>query len=562
MRRLLLVCALLCCARPRQAEPLAFLELQSEHFTLRTDLAEPQAHQAVAQLELVRAALIAASTWRRPTPLPGRLNVIDLASKDELEEFVREGIVGFVTADAFGERILVMSADQSPEEQTVLKHEMAHVISNEALLRNPRWLSEGIACYLETLRFDRGAHKIYVGEPSADRIAFLRAHPVGDLGSVFAMGSEALSLSAEAGFAYESAAWLLLHFLANQRAERLEAFLARLGRAEDPRQAFAAEFPDLGEAALQEQLAGYLAGGAYVSYSIPEPQVDGAASSRVLPRAEVHALRADLLRISPGYPRTPERTARMQTELSLALQDDPGNPLALELSESGDAEAATHLHPDDWRAWVLLADRNQNAPAAIARAAKLAPDNAGVLSRLAWAEAAAGQRKKAIEHARRANELSPGRTVHLDTLASLLAKAGRCDEAIRTEQRAIEVLPDTAPPDAAGELRARLSQMETRCGRTPSQVEMEETDAPDTAPVRKSCGEPPRLAAPPKGTITAEYTVREDGSVAEVAMSGSATEAVLRAFKAFVRSCSYQPATRGGKPVAARIRQDLSLGRR
>ncbi len=96
---------------------------------------------------------------------------------------------------------------------------------------------------------------------------------------------------------------------------------------------------------------------------------------------------------------------------------------------------------------MRAADRNDNDRDAIAHVARLAPDNAGVLSRQAWADWKAGHHKKAIDHAhaRRANELAPGRSVHLDTLASLLAMAGKCDEAIPTEQRAIEVLPDTAP---------------------------------------------------------------------------------------------------------------------
>ena len=562
MRRLLLFCSLIACAhRAPPADPLAWIELESEHFTLRTDLAGPQAREVVAQLELVRAALIGVSSWRRPTPLPGRLQVIDLATKKELEEFAAEGIEGFVSADAFGERIMVMSAEQAPEEQTVLKHELAHVISNEALVRNPRWVAEGIACYLETMRFDRAAHRVFVGEPSRDRVAYLRRFPVTDFGPVFAMGSEAVSLGPEAGFAYESAAWLLVHYLASARATRFESFLSRLGRGEDPKKAFAAEFPDLAGAKLREEIERYWKEGKGVAYAIAEPEIDGSAALRSVSRAEVHALRADLLRISPGYPRTPERAARQAAELQLALQDDPGNPLALELTDAAEAEAATRAHPDDWRAWVLAADRNDDDPSAIARAARLAPDNAGVLSRLAWADWKAGHHKKAIDHARRANELAPGRSVHLDTLASLLAMAGKCDEAIPTEQRAIEVLPDTAPAGTADDLRARLTNMETKCGRTPSHVDLAQTDY-DVAPVRKSCGEPPRLARAPRGRITAEYTVREDGSVGEISMSGNATSEVLRAFKAFVKSCSYQPATRAGKPIAARIKQDLSVGKR
>src|SRR5438105_4094028 len=195
MRRAALLCLALACARhPRAADPLAFIELQSEHFVLRTDLAEPEAREVAAQLELVRAALIATS-WHNAKPVPGHVQVIDLAARSELQEFAAEGIDGFVTSDAFGERILVMSAEQSPEELTVLKHEMAHVISNEFLVRNPRWVAEGIACYLETMHFDRASHKVSVGDPGPERLAYLRHVPQLDFGAVFATGSEAMSLS-------------------------------------------------------------------------------------------------------------------------------------------------------------------------------------------------------------------------------------------------------------------------------------------------------------------------------------------------------------------------------
>jgi hypothetical protein len=137
--------------------------------------------------------------------------------------------------------------------------------------------------------------------------------------------------------------------------------------------------------------------------------------------------------------------------------------------------------------------------------------------------------------------------------------AGQCAEAIPIEQRAIEALPDTAPAGAAEDIRARLTNMETKCGRKVSQLDMPQADY-DVAPVRKSCGAPPRVAAP-EGPVTAEFTVREDGSVGDVSMSGKASSEVLRALKAFVKSCSYRPATRDGKPVAARIQQDLSLGK-
>jgi tetratricopeptide (TPR) repeat protein len=559
MRRALALLLSLACVKARPVEQQKWSELTSEHFVLRTDLDEPAAREALTQLELVRSALIGVA-WHAKNPLQTRLLVIDLASEAELREFAGEGIDGFAATDAFGEPMIVMSADQPPEQLTTLKHELAHAVSNEFLARNPRWVAEGIACYLETLRFDGAAHTVVVGEPSRERLAFLARFPLGDVGAVFATGSEAVSLSPEAGFAYETDAWVIVHFLANARRDRFDAFLTRLARAEDPAKAYAAEFPDLQPAALQAQIERYVKDGQYVRYTAKEPAPPAPAAIAPLPRSEVHALRADLLRISPGRPPSPEREAKMQSELALSLQDDPGNPLALELSQEAPADAATRAHPDDWRAWLVYAQRHDNDGAALAKAAKLAPGNALVFALLAWAENAAGRRKQAIEDARRANELSPGRSMHLDTLASLLAGAGKCGEAIATERRAIEALPDTAPAAFAGELRARLTQMELRCGRTPTHLEMAQEERPDTEPVRKSCSAPLGVAGPV--TVTAEYTVREDGSVGDVSVTGKAPQAVLHAFRSFLRSCSYEPATKDGKPVPARMRQDLTVGKR
>ena len=557
MRRALLLCLALACVRARPVDQQQWIELQTQHFLLRTDLDESRAREVVQQLELVRASLIDVA-WHAQKPMQGRLTVVALADSDEFHELVREGVEGFVTADAFGADLVVMSAERPPEELLVLKHEMAHVLSNEFLLRSPRWVAEGIACYLETLRFDNAKHTVVAGEPHPGRVHLLSSSWPPNFRAVMEAGSEIASLSPEEGVAFESAAWLLVHDLANRRAERFSAFLGRLARAEDPKKAFAAEFPDLvSDDALLAEMDNHIHHGEYTFYTRPQPSVTAEASLRSLPRSEVHAMRADLLRVSPGSKRD---DAKIKAELALALQDDPGNPLALELSQGADVDAAPKAHPDDWRAWLVYAQRHDNDGPALQKAVKLAPDNALVLALLAWSENAAGRRKKAIEYARKASDIAPGHSMHLDTLASLLAGAGRCGEALATERRAIEVLPDTAPGGLGQELRARLTQMELKCGKTPAHLEIVQEERPDTEPVRKTCTGALGVSGP--ATVTAEYTVREDGSVGEIEVTGKAPQDVLRAFRSFLKTCSYEPATKDGKPVAARMRQDLTVGKR
>jgi hypothetical protein len=163
----------------RSTDLLNWSELQSEHFQLRTDLTPEDARQAIADLELLRAALLAAG-WHSSLAGQGRTLVVELASGAELREFAHKGIEGFVATDAFHQPIMVVSADRDLDDQQVLEHELAHVITNAFLVRNPRWVAEGTACYLETLKLDRKRKKLFVGGVNADRIVFLQRYPVLD----------------------------------------------------------------------------------------------------------------------------------------------------------------------------------------------------------------------------------------------------------------------------------------------------------------------------------------------------------------------------------------------
>jgi hypothetical protein len=223
VRRLCLFLAVLCaCAAMRSTDPLNWSELQSEHFQLRTDLTPEDARQAIADLELLRAALLAAG-WHSSLAGQGRTLVVELASGAELREFAHKGIEGFVATDAFHQPIMVVSADRDLDDQQVLEHELAHVITNAFLVRNPRWVAEGTACYLETLKLDRKRKKLFVGGVNADRIVFLQRYPVLDYSTLMQTGREVEEMTPEAGYAFETGAWLLVHWLVDTRAKRFDA---------------------------------------------------------------------------------------------------------------------------------------------------------------------------------------------------------------------------------------------------------------------------------------------------------------------------------------------------
>lgn len=542
-----------CAHVSRSTDPALWVEVTTEHFVLRTDLPPDDARKAAADLELIRSALLAAA-WHSSKEAGGRTQVVELADDRELREFAKKGLEGFVASDAFDEPIMVVTASQ--EEQQIFKHELSHVVTRGYLVSKPRWVDEGIATYLETLKLDRGSGNFEVGRLSRDRLAFLRAYPVLDYTSVLHTGREAELMDAQAGYAFESAAWLIVHYLVDTRPQRFDAFLGRLARGERADQAFQAEFIDLDEATLRSAIATYWKSGlAQIGTGHVQPWT-GPIELQPMDPAEVYALRADLFRLAPGY-RIGERTGPMQAEIDRALAIDPGNPRALELSRDADPAPAIAAHPDDWRTWVLVADRKKD-PAAIEKAARLAPENAGVLARLAITDANRGAASQALAHALRAAELAPGRSDILDVLAQALSVNKRCDDARDVEQRAIDALSDAAPPSAVRMLGQRMEWIAVNCGARDVQRQIV------TRVVRKGCTRPlPRATSRDhvEGGIRAEFTIREDGTVADVVLKGSATARLMEAVKKHIESCTFEPTLDGGKPIAVQSTIEVTFQR-
>jgi len=113
------------CARElRSRNPQAWLELSSEHFTLRTDLEEHEARAAIADLELLRSAMLAAG-WSKKSMSLGPIAVVALANGHELQEFLRDGLDGITTLDPFGERLILIGEGNRVLSSEVMKHELA-----------------------------------------------------------------------------------------------------------------------------------------------------------------------------------------------------------------------------------------------------------------------------------------------------------------------------------------------------------------------------------------------------------------------------------------------------
>jgi tetratricopeptide (TPR) repeat protein len=192
----------------------------------------------------------------------------------------------------------------------------------------------------------------------------------------------------------------------------------------------------------------------------------------------------------------------------------------------------------------------------IEKAVRLSPENPGVLFRLAFVEQKAGKGNLALQHAARAVEVAPGRPDVLDALAQIQAANHRCSEALETEQRAIEAFPDSATAGAPAALRTRLREITNHCNQAPAQSNVSQRVL--LRPVLKACsGKAPRPESP-RDSLVARLTIREDGTVSAVAVSGEASKTLMATFKRYVESCTFEPVVVDGKPTPLETTLEMS----
>lgn len=443
----------------------AWREVRSEHFRLLTDAPAPEARALARELEAVQLA-VRSALFRTPPPVPGRVPVIAFSDAGQYRTFAPGGAAAYeVVVD--GRATLVLSRSSGDAARIAIAHELAHHVVGRVFVRQPRWFSEGIAAYLETL----GGGELAVGKVPQHRLAAVTPWP-GGLGEVLQ------ARGALAGARAQGLAWALVHFLAHTRAQEFARLQARLARGADPAAAWLEAFPvwrpdDAAQmAALDAEVGAYVGRGKLRSRPLSIPSFEPELEERPLPPAEVHALRLSLPRRAPAGAALADAG---RAELDEALAEDPANPVALRtLAASRPAEAralaarATAGHPDDPRAWLLAAAYAPDPDArekAYRRAVELAPEHPAALNDLAWFLALTERAQEALPLARKAAAVSPTSAPILDTYAGVLQALGKCKEALPVQQRAVELLPETADAAERRPYEERLSVLEASCGK-------------------------------------------------------------------------------------------------
>jgi hypothetical protein len=457
-------------------------EVTSAHFQVRTNLDETEARTAVLDLERYRAALLA--RWKHPELMEGaKARMVIYADPSDFREHGARSYDGFFRSGR-GQPLLVEARGTFTQDGLGLAktnaHELAHHVDAAVLLRQPRWLNEGLASYLSTVTVADG--KAVFGRGQIDFVQAAHMYKPLTVEELFGWDTLDVSKLGDGQLSrYYVWSWAWVTYLENERRAEFDDFLGRLARAEEPRAAFSAAFGNLDDAktavAVRELLTRILP-----TEEVALPAVSPALTTRPLTPAEYHAMEANVWRSAPGTWTEAQSLQFARGELAQALASEPKNPEALALAVEIGPEAErlaharelTHVRPDDGAAWILLADalgtgaeaRDERGQA-FGQALAHAGDNPYVLTRVS-AHLMNGNPKLALELSTHAVKLAPYDVHTVEVLGFAEAANGACEQARRDGTRALDLLSERAPKAARDGIAHEFEQILSSCQPKPA----------------------------------------------------------------------------------------------
>lgn len=412
-----------------------WLALETPHFVVRTDLAEPAAREIADSLEWMRAALLTLA-WTGAKDPRGRTQVVVFARPSDFQRYVGLPMAaGIAVSHTGSERTLAFTPGPDGGIPNVAVHELAHDLSQWFMPVQPRWFAEGLAVYLENTRFDPKTRRATLGGVSSDSADWLRETGVLVRSSRLFSMRESLQEDPRETASFYASAWLFVHYLINHEGEAFSRYQAKLAQLVPPHAAWQASFGDLSLDELDQRVIDYAQSTEFTTLSAVIEREPFELEPRVLTQAEVHGTLARLSSLLG------QEVSRRETLEALRL--DPAEPSALAVRFEALAPDATDerralarravaAHPELADAWILAARAEppgDERDAAVARARELAPDHPGVALLLAEDAVRGGEPRAALAHTTLALRRSPLTADLLALHVRALGAHGRCTTA-------------------------------------------------------------------------------------------------------------------------------------
>jgi len=461
-------------------------EIQGPHVVLRTDLGAGAAKEAALTVERFRAQIIAAAWPRATLPASDRIGVTVFGNGLDFERHFGRNLAGvffhdlppFAVMYGHPETWEHRASLSTPETTSILRHELVHHLAASIYRRQPRWFSEGLAQFLETVRTGEDGKTVVVGAANLEAMRKYRAFRAVRVADALAWSGKLDAMPEGTIHGLYGLSWVMVHWLYNEHPAQFEQLQGLLARGIDPDKAWKVILPGLSTPDLDQALTQYIKHGNYKEYLAPFVDPAPGLQESPLSEADVHAERARVA-LAAARSRTDRSSHQQeaQREVATALALDPSNASALALQfrlgaprdRAAIARRLTEVQPEDGRGWLLLGEALKDTGAAAERetalrkAVALRPDDPSALNGLAWLYMQQGKASEAAPLITRAIQIAPYDPNMLDTLAAVQALLGRCSEAAASQARAIDALPDGVPSARRRDFEGRLDRYRTGC---------------------------------------------------------------------------------------------------
>ena len=329
----------------------AWIELQSEHFTVWTDGSRGRAMKLVREMEHLRQVVLGVGF--SGSRMEGRSFVLALRDSEEVGVFLPEQFAAYAeSGGALKQAVIVLPLDANEDNKPLVTHELVHVISFNVIRNQPSWFAEGMANFFASVNVDPDRASGDVGKPLPNIFMRLRQTPPTPSAKVFACSSHACMDDM-----FYATSWAIFAYLANTYPRELLRYAARLDEVppEASAQVWTEIFPTLTPDKLDHEVRKWLYYGKYTVWKFNVKLRQWPVTERTLRDADVYASRA-YMRQTWSVPNAPP-----PAELAEALALDPthliANLVQYAHAKTISLEAARRVadaHPDDWRAWWLV----------------------------------------------------------------------------------------------------------------------------------------------------------------------------------------------------------------
>ena len=250
--------------------------------------------------------------------------MVAFRSEEEYRRFAPRNVAAYYRADDAGP-VIVLPGVFAEAQRIVVAHEITHHVTAQVFARQPRWFSEGLACFMETVGSSGPNNTPTLG--GIPRYLYARAYPYhGGAGKVLV----ASDLVDDTGQQY-AVAWALVHLLVNRHPQELGQLQARFARGQDPAVAWREVFPSWdpaskeGADALDREIGSYLGHGKFGFRDVRLPPAEPVVE-RPMTAAEAHTVRLTLPWMNQGEKGEP---GKLRAEVDEAIGHDPGHVAAL-----------------------------------------------------------------------------------------------------------------------------------------------------------------------------------------------------------------------------------------